>query len=169
MAAAPTDSQTHACTSLQSLYKHTHTDLYRHVSFIQHFFEICGPHKNQISGRNIYIQKYGTKLLETNYNISQGSGHIDSAILLKTRWSRQWNLTEMDNRNTDNNKIAVKIANLCRKNMRHAHFAEICEKCGNMQNMWQSHIRIKLTCLSLQFPHTYNEINQKKLKTWTEK
>ena len=31
--------------------------------------------------------------------------------------------------------------------MRHAHFAEICEKCGNMQNMQQSHIRIKLTCL----------------------
>ena len=34
------------------------------------------------------------------------------------------------------------------KNMRYMHFAEICEKCGNIQNMWQSHIRIKLTCLT---------------------
>jgi len=31
------------------------------------------------------------------------------------------------------------------KNMQYAHFADICEKCGNKQNMWQLHIRIKLT------------------------
>jgi len=30
-----------------------------------------------------------------------------------------------------NIKIAVKNANLCGKNMRYAHFAEICEKCGS--------------------------------------
>ena len=28
--------------------------------------------------------------------------------------------------------------------MRYAHFGEICEKCGNMRNMRQSHIRLKL-------------------------
>jgi len=27
-----------------------------------------------------------------------------------------------------------------------AHFADVCEKCGNKRNMRQSHIRIKLTC-----------------------
>ena len=32
------------------------------------------------------------------------------------------------------------------KNMRYVHIAEICEKCDNMR---QSHIRIKLTCLKL--------------------
>ena len=31
------------------------------------------------------------------------------------------------------------------KNMQYVHFAEIC---GNKQNMWQSHICIKLTCLT---------------------
>jgi len=31
--------------------------------------------------------------------------------------------------------------------MRYAHFAEICKKCVNMQNMRRSHIRIKLACL----------------------
>jgi len=31
--------------------------------------------------------------------------------------------------------------------MRYAHFAEICEKCGNKRNMRQSHIHIKLTRL----------------------
>ena len=31
--------------------------------------------------------------------------------------------------------------------MRYAHFAEICEKCGNTRNVRQSHIRIKQTCL----------------------
>jgi len=51
-------------------------------------------------------------------------------------------------RNTKNVKIikiAVENANLCRKNMRYAHCAEIC---GNMRNMLQSHIHVKLTCLS---------------------
>jgi len=35
-----------------------------------------------------------------------------------------------------------------RKNMRYAHFAKICEKCGKVPNMWQSHIRVFLTCLA---------------------
>jgi len=30
------------------------------------------------------------------------------------------------------------------KNMRYAHIAEICEKRGNMRNMGQSQIRVKL-------------------------
>jgi len=51
------------------------------------------------------------------------------------------------NRNTKNIEIAVKNANLCGKNMQYTHFAETGEKCGNMRNMQQSHIRIKLTCL----------------------
>ena len=34
------------------------------------------------------------------------------------------------------------------KNVRCVHFAEICEKCGSMRNMWQWHIHIKLTCLT---------------------
>ena len=33
------------------------------------------------------------------------------------------------------------------ENMRYAHFAKICEKCGKVPNMRQSHIRIFLTCL----------------------
>ena len=36
------------------------------------------------------------------------------------------------------------------KNMRYVHFAEICEKCSNMRNMRQSHIRVKLTWLSIR-------------------
>ena len=35
-----------------------------------------------------------------------------------------------------------------RENMRYAHFAKICEKCGKVPNMLQSHIRVFLTCLS---------------------
>ena len=34
-----------------------------------------------------------------------------------------------------------------RENMRYAHFAKICEKCGKVPNMPQSHIRVFLTCL----------------------
>jgi len=34
-----------------------------------------------------------------------------------------------------------------RKNMRYAHLAKICEKCGKVPNMRQSHIRVFLTCL----------------------
>jgi len=36
------------------------------------------------------------------------------------------------------------------KNMRYAHFAEICEKCGNKRIMWQSHshVHVKLTLLT---------------------
>ena len=37
-----------------------------------------------------------------------------------------------------------------RKNMRSAHFAEICKKYGNKQNMRQLHICIKLTCLEIR-------------------
>jgi len=33
------------------------------------------------------------------------------------------------------------------KNMQYAHFAKICEKCGKVPNIWQSHIRVFLTCL----------------------
>jgi len=49
------------------------------------------------------------------------------------------------NRNTKNIKIikiAIENANLCGKNMQYAHFAEICKKCSNMQNMQRSHIRV---------------------------
>jgi len=35
-----------------------------------------------------------------------------------------------------------------RKNMRYAHFAKICKKCGKVSNTRQSHIRVFLTCLS---------------------
>ena len=31
--------------------------------------------------------------------------------------------------------------------MRYAYFAEMCRKCSSKRNMWQLHIRIKLTCL----------------------
>ena len=34
------------------------------------------------------------------------------------------------------------------KNMRCAHFAKICEECGKVLNMRQSHIRVFLTCLT---------------------
>jgi len=40
------------------------------------------------------------------------------------------------------------------KNMRYAHFAKICEKCGKVPNMWQSHIRVFLTCLFIDNTHT---------------
>ena len=59
--------------------------------------------------------------------------------------------------NTDSNgntknikitKIAVENANLCGKNMQYSHFAEICEKCGNMRNMRQSRIRVELACVT---------------------
>ena len=33
--------------------------------------------------------------------------------------------------------------------MPYACFVEMCEKCGSMRNMRQSHIRIKLTCLRI--------------------
>ena len=33
------------------------------------------------------------------------------------------------------------------KNMRYAHFTKICEKCGKVPNIRQSHIRVYLTCL----------------------
>ena len=32
--------------------------------------------------------------------------------------------------------------------MRYVHFSEICKKCGYMQNIRQSRIRVKLTCLT---------------------
>jgi len=36
-----------------------------------------------------------------------------------------------------------------RKNMRYAHFAKICKKCGKVPNMRQSHIHVFLTCLAI--------------------
>jgi len=33
--------------------------------------------------------------------------------------------------------------------MRYVHFAKICEKCGKVPNMRQSHIRVFLTCLTV--------------------
>ena len=48
------------------------------------------------------------------------------------------------------------------KNVRYAHFAEMCEKCGNMRNMRQLHICIKLTCLdSGQAGHVVNAVCKK--------
>ena len=50
------------------------------------------------------------------------------------------------NRNTKNIKIikiATENANFWGEILWYAHFAEICEKYGNMQNIWQSHIHIK--------------------------
>ena len=35
------------------------------------------------------------------------------------------------------------------KNMWYAHFAKICEKCGKVPNMRQSHIHVFLTCLNI--------------------
>jgi len=82
--------------------------------------------------------------------IPHGSRHMDGAILLAIRWSRWRNLIEIVNRNTRNIKTAVENANSCGKNKRYAHFAEMCEKYGNMRNTRQSHIRIKLTCLTMR-------------------
>jgi len=62
---------------------------------------------------------------------------------------------KLDNNSNKNTKIikiikvVVENAILCGKNMWYAHFAEICEKCGNMRNMRQLHIRIKPTCLKI--------------------
>ena len=104
-------------------------------------------------------RKYGTEFLETNYPISfhtpQGSGHMDGAILLATRWSRLRNVIEIGNRNTNNRNsvplllvLTSKMPIYAEKYAIYAHFAEICEKCGNKRNMRQSHICIKLTCLA---------------------
>ena len=41
------------------------------------------------------------------------------------------------NRNTNNVKIAVENANSCEKNIRYAHFAEICEECDKRRNVRQ--------------------------------
>jgi len=37
------------------------------------------------------------------------------------------------------------------KNIPYAHFAEICEKCGNVRNMQQSHIGVKLRCAVMTY------------------
>jgi len=42
-------------------------------------------------------------------------------------------------------KLLSKMSIHAGKNVRYAHFAEMCEKCDNMRN--KPHIRIKLTCL----------------------
>jgi len=44
-----------------------------------------------------------------------------------------------------------------RENMRYAHFAKICEKCGKVPNMRQSHIRVFLICLTFTLsPPAFN-------------
>ena len=43
--------------------------------------------------------------------------------------------------------VITKKAQNIRKNMRYAHFAEICRKFGNERHMWKSHIRVFLTSL----------------------
>ena len=45
-----------------------------------------------------------------------------------------------------------------RKNMRYAHFAKICEKCGKVPNMRQSHIRVFLTCLISLYLAAYSPV-----------
>ena len=49
---------------------------------------------------------------------------------------------------TTNNIYCRRKCQNMRKNMRHAHFAKICEKCGKVPNMRQSHICVFLTCPS---------------------
>ena len=82
-------------------------------------------------------------LKSTTPSLSTGVRTHGCAILLASRWSR--NLREIGNINANNIKIVVENANLCEKNMQHAHFAEMCKKCGNKRNMRQSHIHIELT------------------------
>jgi len=57
-------------------------------------------------------------------------------------------------RNTGNIKIikiAVENANLCGKNKWHVMrtLLKHAKKYGNMQNMWQLHIPVKMTCLTV--------------------
>ena len=40
----------------------------------------------------------------------------------------------------------------------YAHLAEICKKCDNMLNTWQSYIRMELTCLNKQ--KTFKRVTQ---------
>ena len=54
---------------------------------------------------------------------------------------------ERGNRNTSNVKIAVENANLCVKNMRYAHFAEICENAAISEICAAIAYLHKLTCL----------------------
>ena len=107
-----------------------------HVSFMQHWKKICGLHKRQMSCRN--MRKYGRPSTPCRSKAVQTHGWCHSV------GNKVVEVTK-PNRNTNNIKIAVENANLCDKSMRYAHFAEICEKCGNKRNMQQSHIHIKLT------------------------
>ena len=69
-------------TCLSSMHIHIKTD----VSVFMWPLKILGPHEHQICDGNMW--KYGTELLKTNYPFrSTGSGHLDGAILLATRWS----------------------------------------------------------------------------------
>ena len=54
---------------------------------------------------------------------------------------------------TTNNIYCLRKCQNMRKNMRYAHFAKICEKCGKVPNMRQSHIRVFLTCLVILVYH----------------
>ena len=58
---------------------------------------------------------------------------------------------------TTNNIYCRRKCQNMRKNMRYAHFAKICEKCGKvpMPNMRQSHIRVFLTCLISDLWHLW--------------
>ena len=95
--------------------------------------------------------KYGTELLQTNCPISFQGAPKTWMVPFCWQPNDQCNdLIEMGIKNTNNIKIAVENANLCGKYARYAHFSEMCEKCGNKQNMRQSHTRIKLTCLACQ-------------------
>jgi len=95
--------------------------------------------------------KYGRELLQTNCPISFHGGLKTWMVPFCWQPNGQCNdLIEMGIRITNNIKIGVENANLCRKYARYAHFSEMCEKCGNKQNMRQSHTRIKLTCLACQ-------------------
>jgi len=89
----------------------------------------------------------GTELLETNYRISFLRGPDTWMIGWCHSVGRQMVEVTKPNRNTENIEVAVVNGNLCGENVRYVHFAELCEKCGSMRNVQQSHIRIKLTCL----------------------
>ena len=51
--------------------------------------------------------------------------------------------------------------------MRYAHFAKICEKCGKVPNMRQSHIRVFLTYL-IKRSSTFSGAPMKKISRWFE-
>jgi len=123
----------------------------RDASFTWHL-KICWPYKHQICGRkmrryifyeaNIGKQEY----LMPSAMTSSSSTCKSSAIF----WS-QWILLQIEKHRIL--KLPSKMPIYPEKNMWYAHFAKICEKCGNMQYMWQSHIRVKLASLIYSTHH----------------